>query len=247
MTYRPILPFLFFFTLTLTAFAQDFLKMAEEKDSKRDSKSCNILSIDGKSQKVKIMPDYVHRVLKISCLRDTININDYWGVPPEINILNKNFIAIKYAIRGGSNVGLDNILIVCVNHNKLYRAMFALNDINSETGDEKEIYNITFVLTGTSKKSFHLNVNIHDEVNSQSRPETNYNYHEQTVLHFDDKRNVFYSIKKDIYGSFTVGEGKRSIAIRGNFPVIMLGRETYYFLDNEWFQMGIPQHIYKFY
>lgn len=218
--------------------AQDVLKMAEDKDSKKDTKILNIQSIDGKNQKVRIVPYYVNHVLRMSCSNDTININDYWDVPPEIRVLNKNFIEIRYEVRGGSNLALGNMLVLCVNNNKLYEAMHVLRYISSETGNEHENYNIKAALNGANKGNYRLIVNIHDEVHSKSDPQTNYNYNNQTVLNFDASRNVFYSVKESIYHSFTSYylKGKKyKQRIGGNFPVIILGTETYYSIKDKWY------------
>src|SRR6202012_335934 len=112
--------FVWFFLFDKT-FAQDNLKDAEATETKKDTKSFVITSLDNKIQKINIVPDYVNRILRITCLNSKINIKDYWGVPPEITVLNKSFIEIKYAIRAGSNLSHGSMLIVCVSNNKLYK------------------------------------------------------------------------------------------------------------------------------
>src|ERR1700744_961276 len=82
-----------------SALGQDILKVAEDKDSKRDTKAYNIISLDGKSKQIHIMPDYPNHILRISCLKDTISIYDYWDVPAVISVLNKNFLQVKYEVR----------------------------------------------------------------------------------------------------------------------------------------------------
>jgi hypothetical protein len=49
-----------------------------------------------------------------------------------------------------------------------------------------------------------------DSSNFQS--DANYNYNNQTVLSFDIIKNVFFSVKEDIYDTFTVVslKGKRN-------------------------------------
>jgi hypothetical protein len=236
-------------------FAQDLLTDALKKDSKRDTKTYTLISLDGKSKKVYIMPDYVNRTLKISCLKDTINVNDFWDVPPETHILNKNFLSIKYEVRGGSNLGLGNVLILCVKANALYEAMHVLRyssseGSNSETGEEKIEYNIRPVLFGNSAKTYQLKVKVHSSNYSQYEPSANFNYNNISVLKFDLTRNVFYSLKKDIYQTMTIYDIKtnkeKKQEIRGNFPEIILGDENYYFIKDGWYRMGTNNELYNF-
>ncbi|WP_457130280.1 hypothetical protein [Mucilaginibacter sp. UYNi724] len=207
------------------------------KATKKDTKILNIVSLDEKPQKIKIVPDYVNHVLRITCMKVAINILDYWGVPPEIHVLNKNFIEISYAVRGGSNSGLWKTLILCVNGEKLYEAMHVLKYVNVETGDLMNDYHIKLSLRGDIKNNYKLKINIHDDVRSKPKPETNYIYNNRTILNFDTRQNVFYSVKKDINDHSI----KRAIGMKqkvnGNFPMIILGKENYYFIDNKWFQL----------
>jgi len=239
---------LFLFSNILSA--QNRVKAAEDEDSKRDTKTFSIQSLDGKDQVVHIMPDYPKHVLRISCLKDTISLLDYWDVPPETVMLNKSFIKLEYAVRGGSDLGLGNMIILCVNNNKLYEAMHVLRYIDSQLSyveDEKNFnehsnYVIKVTLSGNTKNNYKLNISVHDEVKSTSNPESIYNYQNQSVLNFDVNKNVFYSIKDDLYGSYKVylpGRKKKAKQkIRGNFPVIILGKETYYFIKDSWYSIG---------
>jgi len=224
-----------------SAFAQDQLKIAEDRDSKKDAQICAIKSFDGSDQKVHVMPDYFNRLLKISCLKDTITIFDYWGVPAEVTVLNKNFIKISYAVRGGSGVGLGNILFLCVNDSKLYEAMHVLEYLNGESGDELDLYKIKVTLNGDNRKTYKLHVGIHDSVKSRATPAINYNYNNQTVLSFDAGRNIFYSVKEDIYDNFTIyptTQKNYKEKLKGNYPVIILGKETYYYIKGGWYSLG---------
>lgn len=182
--------------------------MAEDSDSRKDTQICAIKSLDGSDQKVHVMPNYFNHLLKISCLKDTITIHDYWGVPAEVTGLNKNFIKISYAVRGGSDISLSNLMVLCVNGGRLYEAMHVLERVGSESEGEKELYQnlykITIALSGDNKKTYKLHAGIHDSVKSRATPAINYNYNNQTVLSFDENRNVFYSVKEDIYDSFTI-------------------------------------------
>ena len=70
---------------------EDELKIALDKDSKRDTRIFNIADLNGSYQKVKIAPDYSGHMLAISISGDKIKIDPYWGCPPEVTFLNKYF------------------------------------------------------------------------------------------------------------------------------------------------------------
>jgi len=238
-------PITLIFSITFILFrnisiAQDDLKILEAKASRKDTKILTIQSLDGGKQKVKIIPDYVNRVLKINCLTDTIKIEDFWGVTPEIDILGGKFIQIQYEVRGGTGYALGNVLILCVRNNKLYEAMHVLRYTQSEIGDDATgDYNIKIKIDKNDKGSYILKVNIHDDFNSKSRPEKNYKYDNLSILNFDLSRNVFYSIKKDRYdtfiSTFLKNHKNHKNKIPGNFPEIILGSETYYYFGNRWY------------
>lgn len=220
--------------------AQDNLRNAEAKDTKRDTKILTIMSLNGKIERVKITPDYENSMLRMTCLKDTISIPDFWGVPPEIHLLNKSFIEIKYEVRGGSNLGLGNTLILCARSNKLFEALHVLRYTNWDSGGIKSDYHIKLFISENNKSNYKLNVHIHDNIYSKYNPERNYTYNNQTVLSFDARRNVFYSIKEDVYDHVTIPKtGKLTKQkVAGNFPVIILGKEIYYFINNRWYQLG---------
>ncbi len=249
-----IIIFLFFIStlFRLTATAQDFVKTEEDKDSKKDAKSFVVRSLDEKTQKIHIMPDYFRHILRISCLKDTITDYDFWGVPVETHLLNKQFLEIKYAVRGGSGIGAEDIMLLCVSNNKLCESMHVQSFLTGESGDEQENFNIKIAaLKGVDRKTYKLVVNVHDAVNSKRDPASNYKYNNQTILSFDASRNVFYSIKQDLYQSFInvydpKNRNTQKTSIGGNFPAIILGKETCYFIKGGWYQFADNKELYPY-
>jgi hypothetical protein len=173
---------LILFTLFNKVIAQDELTDALDKDSRRDTKAYTIKSLDGLPRKIHIIPDYGNRALRISFLNDTISVNDYWDVPPEVHILNKNFLTVKYEVRGGSGLGLGNIIVLCIKGNRLYEAMHVLRYSHSEGAGEIKDYRIKPILIGNSGKTYRLNVNIHDVSCSKYDPLSNFNYQNLSIL-----------------------------------------------------------------
>jgi len=241
MSFRILFACLTFLSLS-KVFAQDNLNIALKK-SKRDTKTYIIKALDGEIQRVCVLPDYQNHVLTVICVKDTIRIDNYWGIPPVSSVLNKTFVKIKYEVRGGSNLGLGNVLIVCVNRKKIYPSLHINEYSISETSGEYSTYKTKLDVTGNNKYTFKISAKVHDLSRSKDNPETNYDYVERSVLHFDKKRNVFYSIKKSIYKSFTVEGQKSQQMFSGNFPVILLGDIAYYYLNNKWWELNTDNHL----
>jgi len=228
------------------SFAQDKLSEALIGDSKYDTRAYQIQSLDGKNQTVHIMPIYEKHVLKISCLNDTLIDDDFWDVPPITEVLNKNFIEIRYEVRGGSGLGLGNILLLCVNGNKLFEAMHVLRYLSSEGGGEKTNYNLKLTLNGNNKRNFKLIVDIHDRDWSRYSPEINYDYRNRSILSFDVHQNIFFSLKEGNYNSAIIDDKKPKQQVKGVFPVIILGKENYYFIGGNWYNLENGNEFYKY-
>ena len=177
-----------------TLFAQDILSAKELVQTKKDTKTFNIQSLEGRTVRVKLLPDYAHNILCVIYLKDTVKVFDYWDVTPETSYLSKQFLKINYEVRGGSNFGLGNTLIICVSNNKLYEALHVLRYTDWES-ELVKTYNVKFTLA-THNKNFILTARIKDKSLSSINPETNYYYTSSSKLHFDHNLKVFYSIKK---------------------------------------------------
>jgi hypothetical protein len=231
-----------------SAAAQDNLAIAEAKATKKDTRIFNIISLDGKNKMVKITPEYAKRELRITCLKDTISIGDFWVATPEIHVFGKKFIEIRYEVKGGTNLAMGNTLVLCVNSNSLYQAMHVLRYANWDSGDLKKDYHIKPILSGDNQNNYKLHVSIHDDVNSKREPEKNYTYNNQTILSFDKRQHVFYSVKQDVYDCFIrTGPGKKAQQkVSGNFPMIILGKKNYYFINNRWYQSGDNNEMNEF-
>ena len=219
------------------SFAQDKLLENRIVQTQKDTKIYNIQSLEGTTLRVKVLPDYVHHVLHVIHLTDTINVFNYWGVPPEISYLSKQFLKINYEVRGGSNFGLGNSLVICASTNKLYEALHVLRYTDWES-ELVKTYNVKFVFV-TYKKGYMLKASIRDKSLSSTQPETDYDYTNSSKLHFDKKLKVFYSIKEDIYDTLKVVYPDTTYKhdIRGNYPEVILEDTKYVFIGGQWFEL----------
>ncbi len=229
---------LFLFIFKSMSFAQDELLENRIVQTKKDAKTFNIQSLEGKALKVKVLPDYVHNILCIIYSTDTLKVFDYWGVPPQTSYLSKEFLKINYEVRGGSNLGLGNSLIICVSNNKLYEALHVLRYADWES-ELVKTYNVKFAFV-TAKKEYMLTTSIRDKSSSTENPETNYGYQSTGKLHFDKKLKVFYSIKKNLYDTLKVSYPNITYRreIQGNFPEVILGDNKYVFIGGQWFELN---------
>ncbi len=227
------------------------------------AQSYNVESFNGNIQKIHISPDYINNTLTITCLNDTIHINDFTDIRDDVNILDKRFLEIVYSIRGGSDIHLRRVLLLCVNNNKLLQPLdvdflssYDLSTVYNKNADslklfdEHSLYQLKLSLIGDNKNNYKLNVNVYDENKSKHSPTTNYVYNKQVILSLDTNLNVFYSTIKDVSKYFTVYDPKTQIEnklyIIGTFPIITLGKKNYYYIKNEWYEENDNNYLVKF-
>jgi hypothetical protein len=220
------------------SFAQDELLENRIVQTKKDTKMFNIQSLEGKTLKVKVLPDYVHDILYVIYLTDTVKVFDYWDVSPKISYLSRQFLKINYEVRGGSNLGLGNSLIICVSNNKLYEALHVLRYTDWES-ELVKTYNVRFAFA-RRKKDYVITASIRDKSISTNDPETNYDYTNSSKLHFDKRLKVFYSIKQNIYDTLKVVYPNTTYKreIQGNFPEVILENNRYVFIGGQWFELN---------
>jgi len=164
--------------------------------------------------------------------------------------LNKKFIAIKYQVFSGSNENSENSILLCVDKKRLFNAL-NINSLSSyDNINDHGIFKTVETLKGNSKKTYKLNVEIHQDAYSKLNPLTNFNYDNLSVLSFDGTRNVFYSVKKDIYENFTMDDEKTDKQYKqkivGNYPVIIIGDTNYYFIKDAWYEVGRDNCLIKY-
>jgi hypothetical protein len=235
----------YLFIITMLLFVGEF----------SNAQTFSIEAFDGTIQSIDVVPDYDNDVLKILSSKDTLYIANVIGVEEKVVILDKHFLKIVYNVTAGSDIGLEQILLLCVNNNKLCQSLHvtSLSTYDVETVydkradslklfDEHGIYELKLTLNGNSKINYKLNIGIHDEERSKRNLLTNYNYNKQVALNFDTSQNIFYSFIKNVDGYFSVYDPKMSKVnkryITGKFPFIILGRIDYCYINGDWYEMG---------
>lgn len=157
------------------------------------TESYNLETLEGNKATIHLTHNGGTEVLAISYLNDTILIKDYWSTDT-VEVLNKVFLRVKYAVRMGSNEGRAKDLIVCVAENKLHESLHVESYSNYDfRPDEYHLYELRLELTGHDEDTYKLTLHIHSEKRSKRTPAANYNTRKTAVLKFDKKNKVFFN------------------------------------------------------
>jgi len=207
-------------------------------------------SLDGTPVQVQVreLSDSSSQALALVCGKDTVFAYDYWA-PGRVKVVNKRFLQVTYAVRGGSNLGLRNTILLCIYKGHLRQAMKARTFFESDlrnasyipgNPDEYELFQARTHLVGTTTETYQFHLTVHDEAHSTQDPGTNHNDTKHVWLGFDPTRGVFYSTTKKLPPLFSAYDPKtrRIIPLKATepVPVIVLQSSTYYFVNGEWYE-----------
>jgi hypothetical protein len=217
-----------------------------------EAQSYSIKSFEGSNAKINLNYKLFSKTLSVSCLNDTLFLNDYTGTT-EVHVLNERFLQIIYDVRGGSGLDLRNTLILSVNKNNINVSMLVASYVGVTSMYQQGLYKLKLNMLGDSKSNYKLIIDIHDEQKFKRNPQTNYTHNSKVTLSFDASQNIFYSTHERIakyFSTFDDNTGKaKKQYISGTFPVINLGKIHYYFIKGEWygtsFKDNLVQYAYK--
>ena len=224
----------------------------------------HLKSFDGSEKSINLFPVDEKGLLTITCAKDTVKINDFTGIDTGV-VLNKNFLLVRYSIRGGSGMHVRRSLILSVRDNIICQSLhitslfseefidFRKQHKSSDLVDVSSLYKVDFSLKGNDMSNYLLNTMVHDEKKSKDAPQTNYNHDYDIILSFDTSRNVFYNKLEPISQYFTIFDPKTSSEIKqyimGTFPMVKLGQYKYYYIKGEWYEKddesGLSKYSYK--
>ena len=222
------------------------------------AQSYNIESFEGTKTKINLTEVLRGRVLVVSCLGDSLFVNDYIAVK-EVHVLSKRFLEINYNGGGGTGSDVSNTLLLSVNKAKItvsmlvtsYASWFSPNPDNTNSIDKKGLYTLKLIMAGNDKSNYRLSISIHDQLSSKLHPRTSYNKNERVTLSFDPIQNIFYSASKIINQSFIINDPKTQRSgkqqISGTLPIIDLGKNKYYYIKGEWYGRGYDDNLFKGY
>jgi hypothetical protein len=205
--------------------------------SQRTGKSYFIKSFEGISHKIELSEADRGRTIVIKSGTNQLAIYDCYGVTA-VHLLNEKFLEIVYEPRGGSGLTLYNVLILGVSKGKLITAM----DINFSAWticEAERKYSAKPTLTGDDNKGYKLSIKVHEEVIGKSEKWGGpYDKHKTVVLNFDPDKHIFYNGNKTLDQGFKFFDSRKPTRIKGNFPLIDINNEVYYFINGLWYALS---------
>ena len=198
-------------------------------------------SLDGTPVQVQVFHHSSPRALAIVCGKDTVFVYDYWALD-EVKVLNRQFLQLTYAVRGGTNQGLGSTLVVCVSQRKLHQALkvpsYSQYDLYGPDYHH-ELYRVRLSLLGTTPQTYRFHFAVQDERRSSLDPEHNHRSSTQAMARFDPDRQLFYTGVQRVPTGFRAVDDKTeqvvTLKVPNPVPVIVLKDRVRYFIQGEWF------------
>lgn len=202
-----------------------------------------LTSLEGRKSKINLYYKPASGTLRISHMKDTLYISNYMCLE-HVRLLNNVFLSIEYVKRIGSNQDAMNLVFLYIQDGKLRQALHVHSlKIYDLRPSEYESFRLKSTLIGTNAESYKLQLNIHDEKNSESATELNYKYDKTDILAFDKKNYTFYNRLETIAGIYTLyqsdanGQMKKIAKkyLQKVVPTIKIREYKYYNIDHKWY------------
>jgi hypothetical protein len=218
-------------------------------------KTYTINSLEGVPEKVSVIDGGLASAeLSIGFKKNKITVISYWALN-KITVIKNKFIKIQYAVRGGSGLGIEYVILLCVSHDKLIAPINLMSMFSYSGADEDDMYTLKFDITGLDVSQFKMNVRIHDKKDIRDpKLGKSYDKHSSFILHFDSQNAIFFNGSKTINGRFITGytESEKPISqtIKGTFSMIHVngiegkGNE-YYYINACWHEQGQKNYLIK--
>lgn len=202
----------------------------------------DLQSFDGKLYRIATAQKPFTKRLNISYGNDSLVFVDVMGMDGA-HFLNKNFLEIIYSPRGGSDLGLQNTIILCIERGKLHVAMEIESGVQLDGPDMWHEYYVTAYLKGQNGNDYQLLFETNDRYNFGTHSKKNRNINAKYTVKFDAQKKIFYNTYRNvnaIVGDWEVPgyETKPKTKpeyIKGYYPAIVLGDEEYYYIKNNWY------------
>lgn len=197
-------------------------------------------AIDSLAARITIYEKPFSHKFHIDCVTDSLTINDFSALA-RVHIFSPTLLEVVYSPRGGSDEGYDNVLLLAVNKGKFCIVMEIQSVDEYSYPDAYGVYNLNIKLTRQNTADYQLLVNVHD-LKQVKEKRKNYNHYFNYTLKYNNKLNLFYSANKylntvaDIWNYKT--NKTESKHIKGNIPLIKLGKQEYYYFNAKWYSGG---------
>lgn len=202
-----------------------------------------ITSLEGKNVKILIEPDGVDNLLLIKLdSGNQICVSQFIGLIHPIKTY-KNFLIINLKTRGGSGVALQQLVIVCVSNDRIYKSLHitSADQYTNYLGNVEYNYNISAVEIKQKNEIFLLSLEEHF-INMGKQSKINHK------LHFDHTLKIFYSKLLPMNGLFNIdcdcgNINKKILFEKDNiFPVVEIVNK-YYFINGLWHIHDSESHL----
>lgn len=218
-------------------------------------------SLKGKAVKLYFSPDSNQNTLSISYLKDSLHIRDIDDVEA-VDVLNNKFLKVVYRVRAGTGMKAIRTLLLSVNDDRIMQSLNITSlfsedflDFNGVISSPMKVevksrYLVELSLKGETKFDYKIVASIHDERTASHDPKTNYKNDFLVTLKFDKEKNIFYNSLEHLSGNFTVWEPKIKKRVKryinGDFPVVKLGNNKYYYIKLIWHRVSDERTLTKY-
>jgi hypothetical protein len=118
-----------------------------------------LYGIDGSGPySIGINEDVVNEVTIFSTRDDSLKIIGVQDIETAV-VHSKTFLEVQFRIRGGSGIRLRQNVLLCVSHNKIYKALDILSEVSSSV---TEVYNkvADSLKLFDEQEDYHVNVSV---------------------------------------------------------------------------------------
>lgn len=162
-------------------------------------------SLENTWVKVAIELDVVNEKITLTLNPEEILcIAGYKGLVERVNVVDDKFISLSFHSPGGSEVGMEQTVLVCVSNEHLYKSLDIISKESDFFGYFDHIYKINFIdMQEPSKDTYKYIATQYDYVKSTN--DSDKNHETLDILRFNfDKNRVFYNTSISLKGSYTV-------------------------------------------
>jgi hypothetical protein len=177
------------------------------------------------------------RTLAVAYRKDTVYLAEFFD-DKTVHVWQNKFLQITYDTRGGSGLDTKSTVFISIVNGRMQTCLLVDSYAKLEGPNKKGLYQTTFNLIEIAKGNYQLLVNVRDKMEYADNRNAGYSNFQRDTLSFDPKDNTFYNITQRISGEFTIYDIKslreRRQFVNGRFPGIVLGRRSYYYINENW-------------
>ncbi len=215
-----------------------------------NAQAYRLTSFENKNVEIILKYRLFSKTLTISYEKDTVYLSEFTGII-QTRIVNNKFLQIIYGVRGGSGLDLKKVIILCVYRNKIHIPLLVTSYSKYAGIDSLAFYKLKMKFKVSNKKNFQIIANITEGQKYAVRPQQNNNSHLRTIMQFDTIQKIFFNDRKTVSKDFTLfdieTQQTTKISLKGELPIIRLGKNIYYYFKQQWYEKGKNNNLLKYY